>query len=83
MRRMTICMFGSKAVEWAYAPRSSWGLTMSPSRKIQSPPPPVYPDPPPADYRDVVSDKTMNALKEFVETEFKGEELEIISGPAW
>ena len=56
---------------------------MSPNRKLQPPPQSVYPDPPPADYRDVVSDTTLDAMKKLVEAEFEGEELEIISGPAW
>jgi hypothetical protein len=61
----------------------SWGLIMSPTRKFQPPARPLYPDPPPADYQDEVSERNLRALKEQLEEEFEGEEIEIISGPAW
>lgn len=80
---MMICTFGLGAAEWANAPRLSWGLNMSPNRKFQTPQRPLYPDPPPADYQDEVSVGTLRALEDQVKEEFEGEELEIISGPAW
>jgi len=45
--------------------------------------PPSYPEPPEADYSDMVSEDTMNDIEESVKDEFEGEELELVSGPAW
>ena len=40
-------------------------------------------EPPQADYTDVVSDKQLEAIAECLKEEFDGEELELVSGPAW
>lgn len=57
---------------------------MGPHRKNHdAPPAPAYPQPEPADYRDVVEDRHLEALSEFVADEFEDEDLEILDGPAW
>lgn len=57
---------------------------MGPHRKNHdAPPAPAYPQPEPADYRDVVEDRHLEALSELVADEFEDEDLEILDGPAW
>jgi len=56
---------------------------MNSARKSNVSAKPVHRAPAPADYCDEVTEEQMNALRELIKDELKGEQPEIVKGPAW